>query len=160
MPRKITESSKSILYGLMIVALLCCSSASCQDAEMDTAWSYPHYDEGCRSLMKGLHAEWIKADGEGAFEVGRLLFWALLLDPNAFYKELSPDTTYFQRFVDEVDVLVFRNFNDTTTAHLERLRIVAIDRLTEKTYGVSENYQPLHKELIETLRLVKVTYVD
>lgn len=146
-------------YLILIFASLC-FSASCQNLESDKSWGLPILEEGNISLMTALHQEWSKTDGEITFIIARQLFWALLLNPNAFYKELSVDTVNYKRFIDDIDVLVFWNPNDTTTAQYERLRIVAIERLVDQTYSIDGNHRQLHEEMIQTLQKVKVSHVD
>lgn len=149
-----------ILIHLVILVGVFTSIASCQDTEDDAAWSLPKYNRGCNSLMSGLHEEWAKADGEKTFEVGIRMFWALLLDPNAFYTEFATDSTLYERFTSNIHTLVFWNANDTTTSQLERLRVVAIERLTEESYWIDSTNQKRHDDLIALLRKVVVTHVD
>ncbi|MDH4158272.1 MAG: hypothetical protein OEW00_13460 [candidate division Zixibacteria bacterium] len=151
---------KTFSVLLILVGLLGCASGDCQVSRDDSGWPVPVYDEGCRSLMKALHQEWSRADGEFAFDIARRMIWALLLDPNAFYTEFSPDTVYYERFAKDLASLVFWNPNDTTTADLENLRIVAIHRLVEQTYSIEDRHLRLHEEMIENLRKVKVTHID
>ena len=150
----------SLLGCLVIVFAVHCMSANCQDSRDDSGIPLPIYDEGCNSLMKALHQEWVKSDGEKTFVVAGKLIWALLLNPNAFYAEFSPDSVHYRHFSDGLDALVFRNFNDTTTAHLERQRVVAIERLVDQTYSVEAKYLHLHEEMIAALTRVKVSHVD
>jgi hypothetical protein len=110
--------------------------------------------------MKALNQEWSKADGELAFVIARKMVWALLLNPDAFYEEFSPDTANYARFTEDLDDLVFWNPVDTTTGYLERLRIVTIERLSEQTYSISEKNRHLHENMIDKLRHVEVTHVD
>ena len=110
--------------------------------------------------MNALHQEWLKTDGELTFNIGRKLFWALLLDPNAFYVEFSYDTINYERFAQDLNKLVFWNPNDTTISHLKRLRLIAIDRLTEQTYSIDSNYIGLHEEMIEIIKQIKPTFID
>jgi len=150
----------SILGCLVILAVILCTSASCQVSRDDSGLPVPIYDKGCHSLMKALHQEWSRTDGERTFVIARRMIWALLLDPNAFYAEFTPDTARYEFFSKRLDKLVFWNPNDTTTADLENLRVVAIYRLDEQTYSIEDRYLRLHEEMIEKLRKVKVTYVD
>ena len=41
------------------------------------------------------------------FIIGEKMFWALMLNPEAFYKEFSTDTASFNAFYDRIDVAVF-----------------------------------------------------
>ncbi len=143
---------------VVLVAALCNTPYSQHNTD-DPEWSLPVYEEGCGALMKALHEEWIAADGELTFDVARKLFWALLLDPDAYYAEFSSDTVYYHRFSRRMDALVFWNPNDTTTAYLERLRIVAIERLVDQAYTIETKHMHLHEEMIEALRRVKVSHV-
>jgi len=110
--------------------------------------------------MKALHQEWSRTDGELTFVVARKLLWGMLQDPNAFYSEFSTDTVNYERFAEDLDKLVFWNPNDTSTVHLERLRIVAIDRLVEQTYAIDSSYMQLHRKMLKNLRHAKPTHVE
>jgi len=151
---------KVIYYCLAVLVIVSCTSANCQESKDNSKWSYAVYEEGCRSLMNALHEEWIKADGANVFEVGELVFWALLLNPNAFYKEFASDTVNYKRFFEDLDVLVFWNMNDSATVPLENLRTVAIDRLIDMGFSIDAEYLQLHEEMIANLRKLKVSYVD
>ena len=150
--------SAGLACTVVLVAALC-NTPYCQHNTDDPEWSLPVYEEGCGALMKALHEEWVGADGALVINVVRKLFWALLLDPNAFYEEFSPDTVYYGRFSDKLEAKVFWNPNDTTTAHLERLRVVAIERLVDQTYTIETKHLHHHEEMIEALRRVKVSHV-
>jgi len=152
-------------HGTLVVSLLLLLAMSsvpvnCQHSKDDSGLPVPIYDEGCKSLMKAMHQEWSKADGELGIVFGYKLFWALLLNPNAFYEELSADSISYERFLERVEYTVFWNPNDTTTSHLERLRLVAIDRLQDQTYSIDSNYIGLHKELIDLIERIEPTFVD
>jgi len=110
--------------------------------------------------MKVVHQEWLQTDGELTIVFGKKLIWALLLEPNAFYQEMSQDTVSYKRFLESVENTVFRNFSDTTTSHLERLRLVAVDRLLDQTYSIDSNYIELHEDLIEKFKHIEPTFVD
>ena len=154
------ENPVTLLIGfLVIVIAVLCVSANGQEWKDDPEWWSPAYEEGCSVLMKALHQELVKTDGIAIHYVEDKLFWALLLHPNAFYEELSPDSALYERFIDALH-FVFWNFNDTTTAHLERLRTVAMARLVDQAYSVETKYLHLHEEMIEALRRVKVGHVD
>lgn len=132
-------------------------SASCQDLEKENTKPllYQHCDQAVSTLMKELHQMWIETDGEAVLVIGENVFWALLLDPAIFYNEFSDDTIHYQRFKDGLDYVAFTNWRDTTTDGLERLRIVAIDRLVDLTYLIDTNHLKIHEEMIERLRQVK-----
>jgi hypothetical protein len=136
------------------------AAIKCNNSLDDSGWALPKYDEGCSCLMNLLHQEWSGTDGELTFIVARKMIWALLLNPNAFYKEFSPDTTNYQRFVKDIDKLVFWNPTDTATSYLENLRIISIERLTEQTYSINDEYLQLHQALIDNIKNLKVTHVD
>jgi len=148
------------LCYLLAISIIFCSTASCQNSKDDSGWPVPIYDEGCRSLMKAMHQEWSKTDGELTIVFGKKLIWALLLNPNAFYMEFSPDTIDYKRFLNSLENTVFWNPNDTAISHLERLRLVAIDRLTEQTYSIDSSYIGLHEELINKIKQVEPSFVD
>jgi len=136
------------------------ASPLCAGHKDDSGWPLPIFDQGCKALMNSLHQEWKRTDGELTFVVARKMIWAMLLDPNSFYAEFVPDTINYERFSGDIDNLVFWNPNDTTTAELERLRMVAIDRLVFQTYSIDSCYMPLHEEMITRLRELKVSHVD
>ena len=158
---------KSVIKGTLsktvvtVMLLTFGTSVTCiaQD-EDDTPWPYPFYDRGVQSLMKGLHEEWRQSDGETTFEIANKLIWALLLDPNELYAEFSSDTIGFRYFAERIDGLVFTNHNDTTTMDLENLKKVSIWRLENMTYDVEPKYLTIHQEMIESLKRVKVSFVD
>jgi len=151
---------KLTLYCLAIFAVIFCVSALCQDSKNICGWPLPIYDDGCRALMKAFHQEWLKADGELTLVFGEEMIWALLLNPNAFYKEFASDTVNYKRFFEDLDVLVFWNMNDSATVPLENLRTVAIDRLIDMGFSIDAEYLQLHEEMIANLRKLKVSYVD
>ncbi len=152
---------KLTLCCLAIFGVIFSASAICQDSKDDGGWPLPIYDEGCRSLMKALHQEWLETDGELTFIVAKKMIWALLLNPNAFYREFASDTINYKRFSEDLDVLVFWNMNDTTTLPLlVNLRLVAIDRLIDQTYSIDEEYQQLHEEMIANIRKARITHLD
>ncbi len=151
----------SLIINISFILLFIFSiPVNCQDSNNGLEWASSNYYEGCRSLMNALHQEWLKTDGELTFNIGRKLFWALLLDPNAFYVEFSYDTINYERFAQDLNKLVFWNPNDTTISHLKRLRLIAIDRLTEQTYSIDSNYIGLHEEMIEIIKQIKPTFID
>ena len=149
----------TVLAVLVIFAALHSVSAYGQEWKDDPEWWSAAYEDACSVLMRALHQEQDKKDGFAVHYVEDKLFWALLLHPNSFYEELSPDSVQYEEFIDDLH-FVFWNFNDTTTAHLERLRIVAMERLVDQTYLVETKYLHLHGEMIEALRRVKVGHVD
>jgi len=151
---------RSLSCSLLIVFAVLCVAARCQDSRDDSGWQLPKYDKGCESLMKVVHQEWLQTDGELTIVFGKKLIWALLLEPNAFYQEMSQDTVSYKRFLESVENTVFRNFSDTTTSHLERLRLVAVDRLLDQTYSIDSNYIELHEDLIEKFKHIEPTFVD
>ena len=136
------------------------TSVTCIAQDDEAEWSYPIYEKGARSLMNSLHEQWRLRDGAATFEIADILFWALLLDPNAFYVEFSRDSLGYQRFADRLDALVFTNLNDTTTGDLENLRKTSIWRLEEMTFDIELEYVTIHQEMIESLKRVKVSFID
>ena len=149
-----------VVSFLILLLTIFSVSGNCQYSKDDSGLPVPIYDEGCRSLMSAMHQEWSMTDGELTIVFGKKLIWGLLLNPNAFYAEFSPDTVNYERFLRNVDNIVFWNPNDTVTSHLERLRLVAIDRLQEQTYSIDSNYIGLHEELIDKIEQVEPTFVD
>ncbi len=94
-----------LTFGCIVaLALVSYTTANCQNSKDDSGWPVPIYDEGCRSLMSAMHQEWSKADVELGIVICKKLIWALLLNPNAFYKEFSADSIYYERFLECVDV--------------------------------------------------------
>jgi len=144
----------------VVISILLFAAGIGQGTEEVKECSMPDYERGCSFLMKGLHKQWIRRDGMLSFCAGEKMFWALMLDANAFYKEFSEDTANYTNFIDGLDKWTFWNFGDTTTAQLERLRIVSIERLMDLTYSVDSIYLPLHEDMIERLKQVKVGFVD
>ncbi|MEZ5357272.1 MAG: hypothetical protein R3F48_00485 [Candidatus Zixiibacteriota bacterium] len=133
---------------------------NCQNSRDDSGLSVPIYDDGCKYLMKAMHQEWSKADGELDIVFCKKMIWAVLLDPNAFYREFSADSVQYERFLNCIMYNAFRNYNDTTTSQLEKLRLVAIGRLQEQTYSIDSNYIRFHEELIDKIRHVIPDFVD
>lgn len=150
-----------VKFGVVILSFFIFSmSATCQNSKYDSGVPVPIYEEGCSSLMSAMHKQWQNADGELGIIFCKQLIWGLLLEPNAFYKEFTPDSESYNRFLDCVGFNLFRNYNDTTTEQYYRLKQVVIDRLTEKTYSIDSTYLKIHEELIEKIRKVKPTFVD
>lgn len=154
------KNHKLLIFYLLPIAIIINISSNCASHKDDSGWPLPFFEKGCNILMNSLHQEWKRTDGELTFIVARKMIWAMLLDPNSFYAEFSPDTTNYERFSTRIDKLVFWNPNDTTTAQLERLRMVAIDRLMDQTYLIDDCYMRLHEEMIARLRDLKVSHVD
>ncbi|MFH2047949.1 MAG: hypothetical protein ABIJ12_00750 [bacterium] len=159
MHNKDNQRIKFTFFSLILLVVFFLP-VNCQDSQNDSGWHFPIYDEGCKSLMQAMRQEWSKTDGELTIVFGKKLIWALLLNPNAFYAEFSPDTANYNRFLRNVDNVVFWNPKDTTTSHLERLRLVTLDRLQEQTYSIDSNYVRLHEELIDRIKQVRPTFVD
>ena len=88
------------------------------------------------------------------------MFWAALLDPNAFYVEFSTDSAGWEQFVGDLDKLVFWNPNDTVTASLIALKSVALDRLEACSLLVADRNKAMHEELVDRVRSAIVSHVD
>lgn len=131
-----------------------------QSVEDDTPWKLAHYDKGIKELNKQLHIEWKRADGELTFEIADKMFWAMLLEPDAFYTEMAPDTSSLAFFETDIDKLIFWNPNDTSTAELKRLKVVAVERLKSMTYSVSDANRQIHQSMIKAIESARVTAVD
>ena len=157
--RKIVYVGRCLKLAMVAATLLSVTSY-CQSSKEDSGIPLPYFRAGCSELMAGLHKEWSLSDGEAAFVVARKMMWAMLLDPNSFYQEFSPDTIYYNRFASNLYGLVFWNPVDSSTEHLENLRVVAIERLEEQSYAIDEKFLDVHQEMIETLRNLRVTHVD
>lgn len=153
-------NTKWLLCYLIVISSVFCFSANSQDLEKELLKAFPEYEKACNSYMKELHQLWIEADGFGTLILEQKLFWALLLEPEYFYDEFSDDTYSFNRFKDHLDGFVFTDFKDRTTVNMERLQLVAIDRLVDLTYSIDSSHIQIHKEMIERLRQVKVSFVD
>ncbi len=159
MRKKKFRGIRVAILVLSVFALLPMSGRS-QDSRDDSGLPLPVYDDGCKFLMKAVHQEWSRADGELSIVLCKKLIWVILLNPNAFYTEFAADSVQYDRFLECVKYNLFRNYSDTTTSHLERLRLVALDRLQEQTYSIDSSYVRLHEELIDKIKHVKPTFVD
>lgn len=154
-----SQRIRTALLCLLLFAALP-MPVSCQHSQDDSGLPVPIYDDGCRALMKAVHQEWSRSDGELSIVLCKKLIWVVLLNPNAFYREFSVDSVQYDRFLECVEYNLFRNYSDTATSHLERLRLVALDRLQEQTYSIDSNYLQLHEELIDKIKQVEPTFVD
>ena len=110
--------------------------------------------------MESLHQEWNRRDGWLGFEVARKMIWAMLLDPDAFYTEFVPDSSGFHHFKNDIDALVFWNPDDSTTSHLESLRLAAIERLQKASRWIDDQYLDENTQMLEVLERVRVRYID
>jgi len=149
-----------VLYMFIIFVAAFSVTGNCQNPKSDSGWPLPIYEEGCKSLMNAMHKEWAKTDGALTIVFGKKLIWALLLNPNAFYEEFSSDTVNYKRFTKSMENTIFWNPNDTTIAHLERFKVVALERLIDQSYLIDSIHIDRHQELIERLRNVKVRFID
>lgn len=150
-----------LLVCVLSLCLMIPAQGVCGEGPIDSLDRVIGFDEAFAPALSTLHDAWTAKDGYAFLVIGRKLFWAMLLDANDFYAEFSSDSAGFHDYVEELPVTVFRNFNDTSFAHLERLRVVSIERMESmRRYQVAREYLSMHEAVLQKLRSLEVTAVD
>lgn len=97
-------------------------------------------------------------DGACWFTIVPLLFENNLEYPNLFYARMSRDSTAYGSYLHDLAGTVFTNHNDTVTSELEARRLNAIQELHQSK--IEQAFRYLHQMAIDSLRAIKVRYID
>lgn len=102
--------------------------------------------------------QWVTRDGYRFLVLGEQLFDANLKDPNTFYEVFAEDSAAFEDYVRTLPTTCFTNQNDTVTVHLEKRRLAALEAL--QATAIDSAYLEMHRTVLDTLRNLKVSFVD
>ena len=96
-----------------------------------------------------------QCDGTLCFSAANLLFEELSGDPLEWYQAMAKDTVSFNRFLDDMEHLVFKPRTAYMTLEdVESMRVQVLDRLKRKK--VFKEFLSMHERVIKRLEGIKV----
>ena len=111
-----------------------------------------------RKLTNKVMDAWRKRDGAVWFYVMPALLDINIIFPNLFYESMQSDTVGFKHYLSSLKYPVFTNQSDTVTTFLDEMRLDVIDRMSN--LEVNPQYKSYHQSVLDTLRNIKVGFID
>lgn len=103
---------------------------------------------------------WLTRDGSISGEVSPLIAVGLKVHPELTLQMLSVNKPSFERWLDELDGMVFTDHSGHQIEQLEKLRIDLIHSLQEYSLEGSTSLTPMSQRLIEKLNSIEIRVIE